>query len=424
MKETLKQKTKEFLAWATRKVIAKYKPKIIGITGSVGKTSAKEAIFSVVSQKYQASRPIKNFNNEFGLPFAVLGIEGASTTAGWIFVILRVLGKVYFSGKFPQVLVLEMGIDHPHDMDYLLSLTGPLDIGVLTNIGMSHSEFFSNVEDIAVEKSKMIAGVKESGFSLLNADNSKVMQQKGKARGKVITYGTAPGSDIRLENYTENLEGKVSSHFQILRPTGPIEVSIPAVGKTHVSAILAAVSVAQALRVEDSLIKKGLESYRAVPGRLNLIAGIKRSILIDDTYNAAPDSMREAIELLSRMPNQQKIAVLGNMLELGAESEDAHEEIGKLVATKNFAHLVTVGEQGKLLADAAIAAGMPEDKVLKFDTADEARKTVQEIMKPESAVLIKGSQGVRMEKITREVMAEPTSAASMLCRQEPYWLNN
>ena len=144
--------------------------------------------------------------------------------------------------------------------------------------------------------------------------------------------------------------------------------------------------------------------------------------MIDDTYNASPDSMREALALLGRFPGAHKLAVLGDMLELGAVSDAEHQAIGRQAASLGVNHLVTVGPSGKIIAEAALAAGLPEERVISFDTSAQATVTVQELMREGSVVLVKGSQGVRMERITKEIMAEPMRAGDLLCRQYGTWL--
>jgi UDP-N-acetylmuramoyl-tripeptide--D-alanyl-D-alanine ligase len=425
MRNKIKHKLQSFLAWSARRILAKYHPKIIGITGSVGKTSTKEAIFGVVSQKFRTRKSEKNYNNEFGLPLTIIGASSSEKgIAGWLAAVGKALFLILFSQKYPQVLVLEMGIDRPGDMDYLLSLTGEPDIAVVTTIGMSHYEFFSDPGEIETEKGKLIAAVKSEGTAILNADNEASLRQKSKTSAKVVTYGASSDADVALQNLSENLEGKFYSHLVIKLASGEFEANIAAIGGTHISAVLAAVAVGQALGIEESLLKVGLQNYRPAPGRLNIIAGIKHSVIIDDSYNAAPDSVKEALAVLARMPNSHKIAVLGNMLELGAVSDSAHEAMGRETAKLGLDHLITVGDEAKLLADAAHSSGMAEDKILKFDTSDEARKTVQNLLKPESVILVKGSQAIRTEKIVKEIMAEPMRASELLCRQYGSWLRS
>lgn len=421
---SMRQLLNNFIAGLARRILAKYKPKIIGITGSIGKTSAKEAVFLVVSQKYRARKSEKNFNNELGLPLAVIGVgepPGRSAFA-WLKVFTKALWQILFKVKYPEVLVLEMGVDRPGDMDYLLSIVRP-DVAVITGIGVSHYEFFKDTEAIEAEKSKIARAVEPPGFLILNADNQAALRQKQKNKAKVLTYGIKQKADVQLSKVSEQLQGKAASHLQVATPSGEINFSIKALGEPHQSASVCAVAAGLALNMEKDLIAKGLGQYKPTPGRLNIISGIKHSLIIDDTYNSAPDSAKAALSLLGRIPGQRKFAVLGDMLELGALSDSAHEELGKLAASFNLSHLFAVGAGGKIIASAAKAAGMSQDRVLSFDAADEARASVQRLLLPESLILIKGSQGMRMEKITQEIMSEPARAHELLCRQYGKWLN-
>ncbi len=419
----MKQQIQNLLTYFAKRIILKYKPKIVGITGSVGKTSAKEAVFAVLSKRYRVYRPLKNFNNEFGLPFAILGVDSPGRSiAGWLKVLVRGFILVLIKQRYPEVLVLEYGIDHPGDMDHLLSIATP-DIAVVTAISVAHYEFFKDVEAIELEKGKLVEALTMTGVAVLNADNEVAQRQRDKTQAHVITYGVQNNSaDVDLINVQEVYGDRNDTAFSVKLSDRTVDASIHAIGSTHVSAIAAAIAVANAMKVDTEAIKNGIALYKPAPGRLNIISGIKHTTIIDDTYNASPDSVREALALLARIPAPTKIAVLGDMLELGGITDEAHRTVGASVAQLNLDHFITVGPSGKTMADAAKAAGMPEYKILSFDTSNQAKSTVQELLKPESLVLIKGSQGMRMEKIVLEIMAEPMRAQELLCRQYGKWL--
>lgn len=420
---------KELLAFFARKIIAKHRPLIIGITGSIGKTSTRHAIAAALSAKYQLREPEKNFNNEIGIPLTVIGAKGldegtaqiGKLKLGWVRIFAKAVAVWLLPQNYPKLLVLEYGIDHPGEMDILLNIAQP-KLAVLTTIGISHKEHFNSNEEIAHEKGKMAERLSSNGIFIYNADDNHVVEQTKRTKAHLVSYGRA-NADIILESVEEKLGQEVSTTLHIKAPTRELKITIPAVGTAHVEAILAAVAVAEALQVDTDLLLRGLAGYRAMPGRLNVLAGIKRSILIDDTYNAAPLSMEEALRLLDRFEAKHKTAVLGDMLELGDESDPAHAEIGKLVASLKLQKLVTVGELGKKIAFSAKTAGMPEDSIISFNASDEAAQQVLQMLEPDSAVLIKGSQGVRMEKITKELLAEPMSATQMLVRQYGHWLD-
>lgn len=430
-------KIKQLLAYFSRKIIAKYKPLVIGITGSVGKTSTRHAIAVALSAQYDLREPEKNFNNEIGIPLTVIGARGLDEGStkigpiqfGWVRVFAKALVVWLLPQNYPKVLVLEYGIDHPGEMDILLDIVEP-KIAVLTTVGVSHKENFSSNEEIAHEKGNMAARLPSNGIFVYNAGNALVVEQAKRTKAHLLSYGKihaeskeTVNADVVLQKVEETLSINPSTKISIKSPVREIEITIPAVGTAHVEAVLAAVAVCEALQVDTEIILKGFANYRGVPGRLNVLAGIKRSILIDDTYNAAPLSMTEALNLLGRFPSTHKVAVLGDMLELGDVTESAHAEIGKLVATLNLQQLFTVGELGKQIADAALKAGMSQESIISFENSDAAKTVVLQTLQPDSVVLIKGSQGARMEKITKELLAEPMGAHRNLVRQYGHWLD-
>lgn len=410
----------KILAFFARNIVQKYHPTIIGITGSVGKTSTRAAVFAVVSQKYRAYTPPKNLNDKLGLPLGIIGVDSPGRSlVGWVRVCLRALSLIVMRRKYPEVLVLEYGIDRVGEMDDLLAVAKP-DIGILTGIGLSHYEFFEDVATIATEKGKLVAAVPATGTVLLSAENELAVAQKTRVAASVLLYGK--GGQVFAADVQEILSDHPTLTCVVRTPSRDVPVVLQALGIAHLNASLAAVAVAEAMGIESDLIQKGLGQYKPVPGRLNVIGALRRSVLIDDTYNAAPDSMHEALQLFARFSSSHKIAVLGDMLELGAVSDEAHEAVGAEVAKIAPTHLVTVGPGGKVIAEAAMAAGYPEERVISFDSSHEAQLPVQELMRPESVVLVKGSQGMRMERISKEIMAEPMRAHELLCRQYGKWL--
>jgi UDP-N-acetylmuramyl pentapeptide synthase len=423
-------KIKQLLAYFSHKIIAKYKPLVIGITGSVGKTSTRHAIAAALSAKYYLREPEKNFNNDIGIPLTIIGAHGldegsfklAGIKFGWLRIFAKALMVWLLPQDYPKVLVLEYGIDHPGEMDTLLNIVQP-KIGVLTTIGVSHKEHFPNNEAIAFEKGKMAERLPSNGIFVYNADDAHVKEQTKRTKAHLLSYGKTAAAEVILEKIEENLSGQPTTTIYIKSPVRQLKVTVPVVGTAHTEAILAAFAVCEALQMETELILKGLASYRGMPGRLNILSGIKRSILIDDTYNAAPLSTTEALHLLGRFDSDHKAAVLGDMLELGDETDAAHAEIGKLAASLNLQQLVTVGKLGKQIATAALQAGMNAEKIQSYETSDEAKRKVLDTLQPDSVVLIKGSQGARMEKITKELLAEPMGAAHMLVRQYGHWLD-
>ncbi len=417
---------KKPLAWFAKKIIAKHKPLVIGITGSVGKTSTRHAIAAVLATKFTVREPEKNYNNEIGIPLTVIGTKGLDEGGNffsWFRIFADAAKVLWLPAKFPKIAVLEYGIDHPGDMDALLAIVQP-SMAVITTIGISHREHFNNESEIAVEKGKIAAGLPDSGTFFYNIDDTHVVEQTKRTKAKLVSFGMENPADFKLEKFTEHLGLNPRTELTVQTPTRKIEASIPVIGKGHLSAAITAVAVGEKLELEPELIIKGLANYQAVPGRLNILAGIKRTTIIDDTYNAAPSSMTEALHLLGRFPGSNKIAVLGDMLELGDLTESSHQQIGHICASMELKQLITVGEYGAIIARSAKEAGMDATKVLSFDTSSIAKQYIRDNLLEDSTILVKGSQGARMEKIVKEILAEPMSATEVLTRQYGKWLDS
>lgn len=417
----MKKLVANWLASLARALIAKHQPKIIGITGSVGKTSTRDAIYAVVSTAFSARKPARNLNNEFGLPLSVIGSDSPGRHIfGWIKVILKAYWQLWF-GSFPQILILEMGVDQPGDMDYLLSIAKP-DVSVVTSIGISHYEFFGSTEAVKQEKGKIVKALPESGAAILYGDSPNTSALKDWTNAKVIRYGFSESNEVRLQIKREDFTPPGESEVEVHTSTQNLSVFIPAVGVPHSASCGAAIAVGLFLSIPAEKIQKGLKNYKPVPGRLNILKGIKKTTIIDDTYNASPDSVKEALQILRRMPHQHKTAVLGDMLELGDLSEQSHKDIGELVANLQLNQLIVVGERGRIIGEAAAAAGMDTQNIIYFPDSAQAANHIKESLVSESAVLVKGSQGVRMEKISKELLADPMSATNVLPRQYGKWI--
>lgn len=425
-------KIQSLLAFFARKILAKHKPFIIGVTGSVGKTSTRHAIAAALGAKYKLREPIKNYNNEIGIPLTIIGTkswdEDSSPMAkqkALLRIIFKGLSAWLLSPDYPKVLVLEYGVDHPGDMDALLGIAKP-DLTVLTTIGISHKEFFKTEAEIANEKGKLVESLQPSGIFVYNINDRLVAEQTKKTSAKKFSFGTAEAGqnpEIVLERVEETLAYPVSTKLYIKTPTREIKISVPVLGTGHIKALLAAVAVAQAMEVETDLIAKGLATYRPMPGRFTVVAGIKKSIIIDDSYNASPLSVMAGLRVLARFPNPYKIAALGDMLELGDDTDKAHKEVGELAASLSLQKLITVGDLGQKIAESARQAGMPAENIISFPDSEQAKSEVLKILQPESVIFVKGSQVTRMEKISKELMAEPSSAAQFLPRQYGKWLD-
>lgn len=399
MKYLLKLKLK----WLARMILKKQNPQVIGITGSVGKTSAKDAIFSVISKKFNARKTYANYNNELGVPLTIIGAESAGKNIfKWLIIFWQAFLLFLFEHKnYPKILVLEMAVDRPGDMDYLLSIARP-DIGVLTRVGPVHLEFFGEQQKILEEKAKMIKVLPKSGFAILNYDAKDVLSLCDETRAKCITYGFEEGADLRIKSI---LETKSSTSFTLRFGQQEEQiVLLNVIGKAQAYATLCAIACGIALGMELSEIKESIKDYRAPQGRGNLLKGVKNTYIIDDTYNASPQSVEMALETLKTVAlGGRTIAVLGDMLELGPISNDAHLEIGKAVAELRVDYLFTVGPRGKIIARGAEAVGMKKDRIFSFEENSALGNFLQDKMEEGSVILIKGSRGMKMEEIVEEI---------------------
>ena len=418
LKFLLKLLAKETISW--------YKPGLIGVTGNVGKTSTKEAIRVVLSSVRSIRSASKNFNNELGLPLVIL--SDSQKTGGaffWLKIILAGFFQLVFKNRsYPEILLLEYGVDRPNDMKYLLDIARP-QIAVVTAIGEIpvHIEFFAGSESIAKEKSKIISQLPSTGFAILNADDEKVLKMKEQTRAQIISFGFSKNAQMRVSGFEEYISGNEAGiRFKLSNGGRFVPVVIKnALGKTQCYSSAAAACVGSIFGLNLVRIAENLASYEPPVGRLKLIKGVKQSFIIDDSYNASPNSMNEALETLKRLKASRKIAVLGDMLELGQYTMEAHSTIGEKVA-KIADILITVGIRGKFIAEMALKKGMNKKNVLSFNRLDEAGLELQKIIKKGDLILVKASQGVRLEKIVKEVMAEPEKAEELLVRQNTEWL--
>lgn len=416
----------------------RYRPTIVAITGNVGKTSTKEAIASVLGRFRSVRSGKGNLNNEFGVPLTILGnwsddyYEADNTPWFWCRVLLVSFFKLFFIRDYPEILVLEYGADRPGDIKRLAQKFKP-HIGVITAVGEIpvHVEYFAGSADLAREKRELIEVLESSDFAVLNFDDLTVLEMREKTKAKVYTYGFGEGAMIRASdlNIRTDEEGfPLGLNLKIHNEESFVPVNLDgALGKSQGYAATAAAAIGTAFGINLIEISDALSEYHGPKSRLKILKGIKNSVVVDDTYNASPASTRLALETLHDLPAQagltsgRKIAVLGDMLELGEHTIKAHQNIGTFAAT--FVDiLVCVGSRAKFIAEAA-SDQMPRENIFTFETSQEAREKVEQIIHEHDLILVKGSQGMRMEKIVEEIMAEPEKKKDLLVRQSKKWLS-
>ncbi len=436
MKNAFKKLVVWIITMEAQAVLRKYKPHIVAVTGSVGKTSTKDAIYAVLAKGARVRRSEKSFNSEIGLPLTVLGVPNAwNNPFRWMQNIFDGLLLLMFESQYPEWLVLEAGADRPGDIRSL-SKWLPVDVAVITRLPEMpvHVEFFDSPEAVIEEKASLIDAIKPGGVLALFADDSRTLNLQHRLPApdaRIITFGFSEASDVRGEHVTLVREeggqewplgvaAKISSEGKSI----PVEV-MGAAGAHAFLPALAAAAVGVALGKPLEGLVDSLQSYQAPPGRMRLLRGVKDTLLVDDTYNASPAAAEAALEALTLvMPkglsSGRRIAALGDMLELGRHSVEEHRKIGAHAA-RTVDVLVTVGFRARDIAQGALDNGMPENNILQFEDSGKAGKEIELMLQPGDCVLAKGSQSIRMERVVEELMAEPELAEKLLVRQDAEW---
>jgi UDP-N-acetylmuramoyl-tripeptide--D-alanyl-D-alanine ligase len=426
MKEIFKKVIIKILTLEAAWLLKRRQPKIIAITGSVGKTSTKDAIFSAIKNNLSARKSEKSFNSEIGVPLTVLGLPNAwSNPWLWIKNIIDGFFICLFSNQYPDILVLETGIDNRGDMEKLTKWLKP-DLVVLTRLPKvpTHVEQFSSPEEVVAEKMKLVSALKTDGVLIYNHDDDIIKAQLPDVLQKQVGFGRYLDTDFTAKDdrVIYHDDRPVGVEFSITHQDKEHKIQIPnTIGTQHVYSVTAALAVANALGVDMEIACQSLKNITTPPGRMNLLEGIKSSIIIDDTYNSSPIACEQALLALKEVKYQsRKIAVLGDMLELGKYSSDEHKRIGSLVP-ESVDILITVGVRARGFADGALASGMSEKSILQYENVDRAGRELQNLIKAGDIILVKASQGVRLEKVVEEVMAEPEKAEQLLVRQDAAW---
>ncbi len=421
MKELLQKILKRLAIWT----IARYKPGIVGITGTVGKTSTKEAVYAVLSSERKVRKTPKSFNNEIGFPLTILGsYESSGGITFFLGVIIKSLIQLVITNKnYPEILVLEYGVQAPGDMKYLLDIARP-QIGIVTMLGKIpvHVEFFSGPEAVAREKGKIITQLSATSCAILNCDDEEVMKLKPQTRAKVITFGFLKTADMKVEGFKNILTDEnvhMTMKLEYGRSLIPIQVK-NTLGKVQCYSVSAAACVGIVFGMNMVKISENLQKYESPTGRLKVIQGMKKSLIIDDTYNSSPVAVEEALHELKSLKAKRKIAVLGDMLELGDYTIEAHENIGKSLGFVDL--LITLGVKAKFIGGKAKKAGLKKEQVIECSSIMEVRRFLEITIKEGDLILVKGSQGVRLEKVVKDIMREPQVAKELLVRQSQKWL--
>jgi UDP-N-acetylmuramoyl-tripeptide--D-alanyl-D-alanine ligase len=379
--------TKAALVAFTRQRLAARPVTVVGVTGSAGKTSTKEMIAAVLERRFRVLKTEGNLNTYTGLPMTVAGLEPEH-----------------------EVFVAEYAMSAPGEIA-LLARMAPPDFGVVLNVGLAHAGMpgLGSVEAIAAAKRELVEALDEDGVAVLNADDPRVREMEGASRGAVVFFGGAsrpedrhgPTPHVRAENVRSL--GLAGAEFDLVLPTDRVRVAIQVPGDHAISNALAAAATGYALEVPAADIAAALAAFAPVAGRMVMLPGRRGSTVIDDTYNASPAAVEAALKVLLAEPGRPRLAVLGDMLELGDAAPEAHRLIGAAAAGADL--LVAVGGLADEIREGAVAAGMPPERALTAAVDD-----VAALLEPRlggALVLVKASRGVALEKVVAALVASP-----------------
>lgn len=368
-----------FFRFFLAKNIAKVYPRsaFIGITGSVGKTTTSKACLAVLLQKYQVLATSENLDPIFNIPITLLKL----------------------TPKIKKV-ILEMGVEYPGEMDFYLSLVKPAS-AIVTRIYFAHSEFLGGLEQIYHEKSKLIKQLPSDGFAILNGDDPYVRKMAHDTKAEVIFFGTNSNTssvwagNIRLENFL--------TCFELNYGVERVKVEYQLLGKHQVYSALAAAALGISCELSLINIKKGLESVEAAAHRLQPLIGVNGSTVLDDTYNSSPTALEEALNTLKELPARKRIAILGEMKELGIYSEKLHRQIAQKIYKDKMDLVILGGGNTKYVAEELISLGFSEEKVLVNLTNSQIVSKIISSVSKGDVILVKGSRALRLDEVVKRI---------------------
>ncbi len=349
---------------------------VIAITGSVGKTSTKDMIASVVNTQYHVQKTQGNYNNHIGLPLTILGLKNHTA------------------------LVVEMGMNNFGEIRTLTNIAKPT-ICVITNVGTAHIGNLGSRQNILKAKLEILEGLSKEGTVIINNDNDLLHEWKQQNSDyHVIDFGIDKQSKIMATNIQLQEEG---SHFTSNINQEQVQVEVPVNGIHFIYNSLTAICVGESLKIPTQNIIKGIKEFELSKNRMEIIENNKGIKIINDCYNANADSMKASLEALGRIQANRKIALLGDMLELGSYSKTLHEQVGKEVVNNHIDILFTIGDEAKNIVKQAIQEGMKKDKIQEFENIETAIQFLNQYLTKGDAILIKASNGMNFKKIVEKI---------------------
>ena len=353
---------------------------IVAVTGSAGKTTTKDLIAHVLGRRLRVRRSAGNLNTYTGIPMTIFEVDPRD-----------------------RVLVVEYAMSRPGEIREL-TRAAPPTVGVVLNVGLAHVEFLGSIDAVAAAKRELVEGLAPGGLAVLNADDARVRAMAAVVR-RHTTFGFSNDADVRAEKLRPH--GLDGSTFVLVTPRGRAEVDLRLPGQHSVSNALAVAAVALEFDFDAQAIASALHGFAPPAHRMNLVSGRDGATLIDDTYNASPGSMEAALQVLRLAPKGGlKVAVLGDMLELGEHAAGAHDDLGTL-AGQTADYVIAVGEYAPHVVQSARRAGLATDRAFAVEDADQAVAAVVPLLSAQTQVLVKGSRGMRLERVVDQLRAAP-----------------
>ncbi len=419
LKQIVKRLVERYLCALVKVKLRRVHPTIVGITGSYGKTSTKDAVSMVLATKYRVLRSHKGLNTEIGLLLAFLEQpSGFDAPLAWLGILNHAWVNAFW-GPHYDYAVLEYGADKPGDIEHLVKILKP-HISIITHVACVHQDEdqFKSIDEVFMEKKKLVTCLHASDFAILNGADNRLASLMEKLSAHTAWFNNVKGiSATHLVATPTGFSAKIHLHGK----TVPAEFYVP--GTYHIDVMLAALmcGVLCGVSLEEGV--EALAHFKLPPGRMGVIEGKNGATLLDSTYNASPETVKQALNLLREFPGERRIAVLGNMNELGEYTPAAHREVGDHIAPwLNL--LITVGNDAEEIVAQALKKGFPKARMKSFCTAEEAARFLYDYLEKDTVILLKGSQNrVRLERAVKLLMAHPEMADKLLCRQEEVWEN-
>jgi len=424
----------KYLQILTGTYVKRNKIDIFGLTGSAGKTTLTVELYSILSKKYRTGMTFQDghgFNSETGIPFALLGVHvDGYSPLDWLRYLFQFTWNFFFKKSEFEKYVIEMGVDKPGDMDFILSMT-KADLGIFLSISKTHSSNFETKakelgmkpeELLFEEKAKLIRSIAKEGFAVINFDDKLIYSLKDQTEAKVITFGLNSGADVRGKIIKAEIEEFIGE-ITYKNETRKIKINKFIVGEYTFRTLLAGIAVGLTYGISLKECIDAVEIMDVLPGRMTLIEGIKNTLIIDSSYNSAPNSLREALNNLGLSKNRTRVAVLGDMRELGELARQEHESIAEDII-KSVDLLVTIGPAMRdFLKPELIKKGFGEDKIFDFQNTWEALDFIRdELIIGREIILVKGSQNTLfLEIVVEGLMKNPKDREKLLARRGKFW---